>query len=70
MFIWDTATAFVIALTLIYFGSFAWIEVHSRRKRRLSGLASECESPPVEFQSQTSRPRAESVDNERGVGSP
>jgi hypothetical protein len=34
MFIWDSATAFVLVLALAYFGSFAWIEIRDRRNRK------------------------------------
>jgi len=33
MFIWDAATMFVLLLGTVYFGSFAWIEIRSRRNK-------------------------------------
>lgn len=58
--IWDGATIFVLALAVIYFGFFAWIEIHSRRSRnKVSTPKQEVEPEPVERISQTAAPRAE-----------
>jgi hypothetical protein len=48
MIIWDAATIFVLALTVVYFGFFAWIEIHSRRNQnKVSTHKQEVEAEPL-----------------------
>ena len=69
MIIWDAATIFVLALTVVYFGFFAWIEIHCRRKqKKVSTHKQEVEAEPVEQILQTAAPPAEITKRKRGTG--
>jgi bacteriorhodopsin len=68
MIIWDAATIFVLALTVVYFGFFAWIEIHCRRNRnKVSTRKQEVEAEPVEQMPQTAA-SAEIAKRKRGTG--
>jgi bacteriorhodopsin len=70
MIIWDAATIFVLVLTVVYFGFFAWIEIHSRRNQnKVSTHKQEVEAEPVEQIPQTAAPPAEITRRRRGTGS-
>jgi len=66
MFIWDPATLVVLIIALAYFGSFAWIEIRSRRRSKMSTLEPEVQPEPVKQIPQTEAPRANVTKDKTG----